>query len=141
MFKKIKTVIMTLSALLVLAAPAALPTTAFAAASASDPITCGLGAGSNLDATGANCNVDPGGTNSKLNTLLTNVVNLFSIVVGVVAVIMIIFGGFRYITSGGESSKVSGAKNSIIYAIVGLVIVALAQFIVHYVLAKATNLT
>jgi len=56
-------------------------------------------------------------------------------------VIMIIVGGFRYITSGGESGNVSGAKNTLIYAIVGLVIVALAQIIVHYVLNTASSAT
>jgi hypothetical protein len=56
---------------------------------------------------------------------------------------MIIYGGFKYITSGGDSGNVSGAKNTLVYAIVGLIIVALAQFIVHYVLSTAasTNLT
>jgi hypothetical protein len=50
---------------------------------------------------------------------------------------MIIYGGFRYVTSGGNDASVSGAKNTIIYALIGLVIVALAQVIVHFVLAKA----
>lgn len=75
----------------------------------------------------------------KLNQLVATIVNLFSVVVGVVAVLMIIVGGFRYIISGGDSSNVTGAKNTILYAIVGLVIVALAQFIVKFVLAKATG--
>ncbi len=75
----------------------------------------------------------------KINQLVATVVNLFSVIVGVVAVLMIIVGGFRYITSGGDSGNVSTAKNTILYAIVGLVIVALAQFIVKFVLAKATG--
>jgi TRAP-type C4-dicarboxylate transport system permease small subunit len=69
---------------------------------------------------------------------LKRIINIFSVIVGVIAVIMIIIGGLKYITSGGESSNVSGAKNTIIYAIVGLVIVALAQFIVRFVLSNAT---
>jgi energy-converting hydrogenase Eha subunit B len=76
---------------------------------------------------------------AKLNQLVATIINLFSVVVGVVAVLMIIVGGFRYITSGGDSGNVSSAKNTILYAIVGLVIVALAQFIVKFVLAKATG--
>ncbi|HET7672946.1 MAG TPA: pilin [Candidatus Saccharimonadales bacterium] len=76
---------------------------------------------------------------NKLNDLIATIVNLFSVVVGVVAVIMIIVGGFRYVTSGGDSGNVSSAKNTILYAIVGLVIVALAQFIVKFVLSKATG--
>lgn len=79
------------------------------------------------------------GSSESLNTLITNVVNIFSVIVGIIAVIMIIVGGFKYITSGGDSGNVTGAKNTILYAIVGLVIVALAQFIVRFVLAKATG--
>lgn len=55
---------------------------------------------------------------------------------GVVSVIMIIIGGLKYITSAGDSGNVSGAKNTILYAIIGLVIVALSQIIVRFVLAK-----
>ncbi|HYF96557.1 MAG TPA: pilin [Patescibacteria group bacterium] len=74
-----------------------------------------------------------------VNDLIATVINIFSVIVGIVAVIMIIYGGFRYITSGGDSSKITDAKNTILYAIVGLIIVALAQFIVKFVLAKATG--
>jgi len=79
-------------------------------------------------------------TEEKLNGLIADIVNIFSIVVGIVAVIMIIVGGFRYITSGGDSGNVTGAKNTILYAIIGLIIVALAQFVVKFVLSKATDL-
>jgi hypothetical protein len=75
---------------------------------------------------------------SGLNGVVNSILNLLSVIVGVAAVIMIIISGFRYITSGGDASKVGGAKSALIYAIVGLVIVALAQVIVHFVLAKAT---
>ena len=61
--------------------------------------------------------------------------------VGIVAVIMIIVGGFKYITSGGESSKVSGAQSTILYAVVGLVVVVLAQIIVHFVLNKTSGVS
>lgn len=82
-------------------------------------------------------------TNSgqQVNKLLTQIVNIISVIVGVVAVVMIIIGGFRYITSGGDSGNVTGAKNTILYAIIGLVIVALAQFIVRFVLNQTTTLT
>ena len=52
---------------------------------------------------------------------------------------MIIYGGMRYITSGGDSGKITSAKNTIIYALIGLVVVALAQFIVKFVLNKVTS--
>lgn len=76
---------------------------------------------------------------NTVNELVTTIINIFSVVVGIVAVIMIIFGGFKYITSGGDSGNVSSAKNTILFAIVGLIIVAMAQIIVRFVLARATN--
>lgn len=74
-----------------------------------------------------------------VNNLITSIINIFSVVVGIIAVIMIIFGGFRYITSGGDSGNISSAKQTIIYAVVGLIIVALAQVIVRFVLFRATT--
>ena len=68
--------------------------------------------------------------------LIASIINILSLVVGVVAVVMIIIGGFKYITSGGDSGNVTGAKNTILYAIIGLVIVALAQVIVRFVLSQ-----
>ena len=84
---------------------------------------------------GADC----GDTGDKLNNVIKTIVNLLSAIVGVIAVVMIIIGGFKYITSGGDSNKVSGAKNTLVYAIVGLFIVALAQLIVHFVIQTADN--
>ena len=74
---------------------------------------------------------------TSLSTTLNNIIDVISILVGIAAVIMLIISGFRYITSGGDSGKVGEAKQTIIYAIVGLIIVALAQFIVKFVLEKA----
>jgi hypothetical protein len=100
---------------------------------------CG-GADLNADSAGANCatNVDQVGAKDA-NDLIKNVINIFSLVVGIVAVIMIIVAGFRYITSGGNDGNVSTAKNTILYAVIGLIVVALAQIIVRFVLAKATT--
>lgn len=87
----------------------------------------------------AQCDTD--GSEEGLNKLIAQIINIFSIIVGVVAVIMIIYGGFRYITSGGDSSKVGDAKNTILYAIIGLILVALAQFIVKFVLEKSVGVS
>jgi TctA family transporter len=65
--------------------------------------------------------------------------NLFSAVVGIIAVVMIIVGGIQYITSGGDSGNVTKAKNTILYAVIGLVVVALAQIIVKFVLGRFTG--
>ncbi|HSX34598.1 MAG TPA: hypothetical protein VLF62_03055 [Candidatus Saccharimonadales bacterium] len=84
-------------------------------------------------ASGAGCN----GSNASLNKIVSTGVNIFSTVIGIVAVIMIMVGGFKYITAGGDSGQISSAKTTIIYAIVGLIIVALAQSIVRFVLNAA----
>lgn len=102
----------------------------------------GLCAGANFDiqegaANTADCAND-GGT-EKLNSLITKFINILSAIVGIVAVIMIIVGGLRYITSGGSDSNVTGAKNTILYAVIGLIIVALAQIIVRFVLNSVST--
>lgn len=78
---------------------------------------------------------------AAVNSLVETVINIFSWIVGVISVIMIIYGGFRYITSGGDTTKVGSAKNTILYAIIGLIIVALAQIIVKFVLGTVGDLT
>lgn len=61
-------------------------------------------------------------------------VNAFLTICGVVAVVMIIVGGFKYTTSAGDPGAVTKAKNTLIGAIVGLVIVVLAYVIVNFVI-------
>lgn len=81
---------------------------------------------------GSGCTEQSGG----ITKILKTVINLFSLIVGVVAVIMIIVNGLKFITSGGDAQRVSSARSGIIYALVGLVVVALAQTIVKFVLNK-----
>jgi hypothetical protein len=72
----------------------------------------------------------------EVTGIVETVITLFSWIVGVTSVIMIMIGGFRYITSQGDSGNVSAAKNTILYAVIGLVVVALAQVIVNFVIGK-----
>jgi len=72
--------------------------------------------------------------NDSINTTIKIVVNALLFVVGILSVIMIIVGGFRYVTSAGNASAVTGAKNTIIYAVIGLVVAFLAFAIVNWVL-------
>lgn len=139
MFKNIRNVIVSLlSAVTLVAVPLAVP----ALVSADTPnIQSNLCGGADLKLANEDCSSSTQTGTDTLDNIVTTIVNIFSIVVGIVAVIMIIVGGFRYITSGGDSNNVSGAKNTIIYAIIGLVIVALAQFIVKFVLNKLTQQT
>jgi hypothetical protein len=66
-------------------------------------------------------------------------VNILSLVVGIAAVIAIILAGFKYITSAGESGKVGNAKSTLIYALIGLAIAALAQVLVHFVIFNSAS--
>jgi hypothetical protein len=76
---------------------------------------------------------DPAGA-PTVNNVLKTVISFLSFIVGFIAVVMVIIGGFKYITSGGDAGKVTSAKNTLLYAIVGLVVVLLAQVIVRFVL-------
>ena len=94
-----------------------------------------IGTTLNVADTGASCSSDS--TNNSLQSVTTTVVNVLSLVVGLISVIFLIFGGFKYVTSGGDSGKVTSAKNTILYALIGLVIVSIAQVVVRVVLGKA----
>ncbi len=74
------------------------------------------------------------GNGPTVNTVINAVINILSWVVGIISVIMIIVGGFKYVTSGGDSSNVQSAKNTVIYALIGVVIVAISQTLVKFVL-------
>ena len=116
---------------------------ALAQSSVQQSINGGLCAGSNLELpSGGNDCQKAGGTGDatqSLNKLVHTIINLFSAIVGIVAVIMIIVGGFRYITSGGSDTSVTSAKNTILYAVIGLIIVALSQILVRFTLNKINN--
>lgn len=64
------------------------------------------------------------------------VTNVILYIVGIIAVIMLIIGGIKYVVSGGDSKKVTDAKNTVLYAIIGLVICFLAFAIVNFVIAS-----
>ena len=140
MIKKLKSIFVGIVALSLATAPAlVLAPAAFADVNPSQ-ISQSLCSGTNFNVSGTSSDCQTGASTDNLNTLLAKIITIFSAVVGVIAVLMIIVGGLRYITSGGDSNKVSAAKTTIIYALVGLVIVALAQLIVHFVLNQSSTL-
>jgi cytochrome bd-type quinol oxidase subunit 2 len=104
-------------------------------ASAQSAIWDGLFRGAEL----TDPDASPVNAEDQINAIISTIINLFSLVVGVISVIMIIIGGLKYITSGGDSGNVTSAKNTILYAIIGLVIVALAQVIVRFVIERITG--
>ena len=98
------------------------------------------------DSTSAQLNLESGinsakGTGAPDNVteddgLIKKVVNLLLWAIGIVSVIMIIIGGIRYATSNGDSNNVTAAKNTIMYAVIGLVIAIFAYAIVNFVLTQ-----
>jgi hypothetical protein len=68
------------------------------------------------------------------NGVFTKITNTVLYAVGIISVIMLIYGGLRYVLSGGDSKKVTDAKNTIMYAIIGLIISILAYAIVNFVI-------
>jgi glucan phosphoethanolaminetransferase (alkaline phosphatase superfamily) len=64
------------------------------------------------------------------------VINILLYILGVIAVLMIIIGGIRYTTSNGEASGIKSAKDTILYAVIGLIVAILAYAIVNFVVEK-----
>lgn len=71
--------------------------------------------------------------------LVSTIVNFLLFAVGALSVVMIMFGGLRYVLSGGNSSAVTAAKNTIMYAIIGLVVSFFAYAIVQFIMGALTG--
>lgn len=94
-----------------------------------------------LALTGETCTDDPDIANSSISTVVGTIVDILSIIVGAVSVIMIIIGGLRYVVSNGDPQKVTAARQTILYAVVGLVIVIFAQVIVAFTIDSVSGTT
>lgn len=66
--------------------------------------------------------------------IFMTITNVLLFIIGAISVIMLIIGGIRYVVSAGDSTAVTGAKNTILYAIVGIVVALLAYAVVNFVL-------
>ena len=97
----------------------------------SQGITGGVGCG-NTDGT-------PDTLFGTTDSIFTAVVNTLLFLIGAICVIMLIWGGIRYTTSAGNSTAVSSAKNTIMYAVIGLIIAFLAYAIVNWVLGSLST--
>jgi len=86
----------------------------------------------------SNCS-DPSNGQNDIGRLIANIISILSWVVGIAAVIVIILSALKYITSGGDSNKTGEAKKTLIYALVGLVVAVLAQFIISFTVNSADS--
>lgn len=108
-----------------------------AVAHAADCSTDNLSAASGADC--AQGNNTPTNLFNGDDSIFKRVVNIMLFIVGAVAVIMLIFGGVRYVTSGGAQDQVTAAKNTIMYAIIGIVVAILAYAVVNFVISGVST--
>ena len=78
-------------------------------------------------------------TPTDANVVIKNVTNIMFFIIGAVSVIMLIYGGIRYTTSGGNANSVTAAKNTIMYSIIGLVVAILAFAVVQFVVTQVMD--
>lgn len=79
---------------------------------------------------------DPPEGTKTINDYIRIGLNVFSAIIGVVAVVMMMIGGIKYVTSQGDATQTNNAKNTILYAAIGLVVAAIAQIFVQFVLSR-----
>ncbi len=84
------------------------------------------------------CDVNGNTQGVSLSGTANFILNLLSFVAALISVIMIVIGGIKYATSSGDSNEISNAKNTILYALVGLIVAVLAKPIVNLILRSVT---
>lgn len=72
----------------------------------------------------------------SVSTLAKDIISTLLFVIGIIAVIMIIVGGIRYTLSNGDASQIKSAKDTVLYAVIGLVVAMLAYAIVNFVVGR-----
>ena len=102
-------------------------------------ITDGANAAQGKDQQGNAACLFGGTDNCSGDGIFKTVTNVLLFIIGAVAVIMLIIGGIRYTVSGGDSGAVTSAKNTILYAVVGIIVAILAYAIVNFVLGSFGN--
>lgn len=80
-----------------------------------------------------------GTSGSGLMTAIRTIINVLLIFASLVAVIMIIYGGVRYMISRGDEDEAAAAKNTILYAVIGLIVIGLSAAIVNFVIGAISG--
>lgn len=104
------------------------------------PVAAQLGGG------GQDLSISTGATAAKGNDqpeelggergMFKRITDVMLFIVGAISVIMLIIGGIRYVVSGGDQGAVQSAKNTILYAIVGVIVTILAYAVVNFVISQ-----
>jgi hypothetical protein len=103
----------------------------------------GCDTGSLSIGSGANCaqgNEQPGNLFGS-GGIFQTITNILLFLIGAISVIMLIIGGIRYVLSNGDSNAVVGAKNTILYAIIGIVVAFLAYAAVNFIITQLVENT
>jgi hypothetical protein len=105
--------------------------------------------GSNANAAGFNLSIADGAVAAKGTGMQSDlfgqtgtfrtITNVLLYLIGAISVIMLIVGGLRYVVSGGDSTAVQNAKNTILYAVVGIIVAILAYAVVTFVISSFTS--
>ena len=82
---------------------------------------------------------EPGCEGTDQTPIFKTITNVLLFIIGAISVIMLIIGGIRYTTSNGDQQAVQNAKNTILYAVVGLVIALLAFAAINFVISSFVN--
>lgn len=81
------------------------------------------------------------GSSPSVDNAIAAAINVFTLIVGVTAVVMMILSGYKYITSAGDSGKVAQAKSTALYALIGVSLVIISQVLLRFAIAKSTNVS
>lgn len=73
---------------------------------------------------------------ANLGDAIETVTNVLLFIIGAIAVIMIIIGGIRYVISNGDSAQIKSAKDTILYAVIGIIVALLAYAIVNFIIVE-----
>ena len=84
----------------------------------------------------AACNIDPDHKGDDLINDTNKIINVVIGVLGVVAVAVVIYGGFLFLTAQGDPGKIKKGKDSITWGIIGLIIALLSWSIINFVLSS-----
>lgn len=88
-------------------------------------------------ASGEDCSGD--GASTSISNLVGTVINILSWIVGIISIIMVIIGGLKFVTANGNAQSAATARSTIIYALIGVVVAAVAQVLVRFVINTATS--
>lgn len=101
-------------------------------------VDCGSGTSTDPLAAGAACAAPTGSSDNLFaqGGIFQTISNTLIFLVGAIAVIMLIIGGLRYVTSNGEAASIKGAKDTITYAIIGIIVAMLAFAAVSFVISR-----